>query len=189
VAHKVCPWWLGYGLVSPIRRVLEPPRSLLAPHVAPGMVVVEPGCGMGFFTIELARMVGPTGKVIAVDVQPRMLTGLRRRLRRTGLADRIDIRLADAGALHLDDLAGTADLAVAVRVVHEVDEPRGFFAELRAVLKPDGRILVVEPRRRVTAAEFEGQIQAAAAVGFVVAHRFAYHSDPAVLLQRPSGVS
>jgi ubiquinone/menaquinone biosynthesis C-methylase UbiE len=185
MAHKVCPWWFGYWLVSPIRRVLEPPHALLAPHVTPGMVVVEPGCGMGFFTIELARMVGDAGKVVAIDVQPRMLAGLRRRVRRAGLAARIDIRLADANRLHLDDLAGAAELAVAIHVVHEVDDPLAFFAELGAVLKADGQILVVEPRHRVLAAEFEGQIQTAAAAGFVVERRFTYHSDPAALLKRP----
>jgi hypothetical protein len=55
---RVCPWWLGYLLASPMRRWLENPTKLLAPYVQQGMTVLEPGPGMGFFTLEPARLVG-----------------------------------------------------------------------------------------------------------------------------------
>jgi ubiquinone/menaquinone biosynthesis C-methylase UbiE len=187
MAQRVCPWWLGYVLVSPLRRFLEPPRALLAPHVAPGMAVVEPGCGMGFFTLELARLVGPSGKVVAVDLQPRMLAGLRRRAHRAGLEERIEMRLAEAERLGLDGLEGVADLAVALHVVHEVGEPQHFFAELARALKPGGRVLVVEPRRHVTPEEFEGELRAAAAAGFAAVERPTCRSGPCALLERPRG--
>ena len=54
------------------------------------MTVLEPGLGMGFFTLEIARLVSPSGRVVAVDVQRRMIEGLKRRARKTGLFDRID---------------------------------------------------------------------------------------------------
>jgi len=76
---RVCPWWLGYLLASPVRRLLQDPRKLLGPYVREGMTVLEPGPGMGFFTLEIARLVGPSGRVVAVDIQPRMLSSLRRR--------------------------------------------------------------------------------------------------------------
>ena len=69
---------------------------MLKPFVRVGMTVVEPGPGMGFFTLELARLVGPEGRVIAVDVQPQMIAGLRRQAERAGLIDRIETRLASA---------------------------------------------------------------------------------------------
>jgi ubiquinone/menaquinone biosynthesis C-methylase UbiE len=69
--HGVCPWWLGYWLISPVRRLGQNPHDILLPYVREGMTVLEPGPGMGFFTIELARLVGASGKVVAVDVQPR----------------------------------------------------------------------------------------------------------------------
>ena len=50
------------------------------------MTVLEPGPGMGFFTLELARIVGPEGRVVAVDVQPKMVEGLQKRARRAGLS-------------------------------------------------------------------------------------------------------
>ncbi|HPS79657.1 MAG TPA: methyltransferase domain-containing protein, partial [Thermoanaerobaculaceae bacterium] len=103
MAHGVCPWWLGYGLLVPFRRLLENPVRLLGPWVKEGMLVVEPGCGMGFFTLDLANMVGPSGRVVAVDVQERMLAGLRRRAARAGLAGQVETRLADPKGLGLGD--------------------------------------------------------------------------------------
>jgi hypothetical protein len=49
MAHGVCPWWLGYLLASPLRRLMMDPRKLLAPYVHEGMTVLEPAPGMGFF--------------------------------------------------------------------------------------------------------------------------------------------
>lgn len=54
-------------MTSPLRKLIQNPRKILSPYVVPGMVVVEPGCGGGFFTLELARLVGPTGRVHALD--------------------------------------------------------------------------------------------------------------------------
>ena len=79
MGHRVCPWWLGYVLASPLRRLLQDPVAIVQPYISPGMTVLEPGPGMGFFTIELARLVGGTGRVIAVDIQPKMLDGLKAR--------------------------------------------------------------------------------------------------------------
>jgi SAM-dependent methyltransferase len=74
-----CPWWFGYFLLSPIRRFVQKPTRILRPFVRTGMLVVEPGCGMGFFTLDLVRMVGPQRRVVAADLQEKMLAGLRRR--------------------------------------------------------------------------------------------------------------
>jgi SAM-dependent methyltransferase len=166
MAHRVCPWWLGYALINPLRRLLEDPERLLSPLVSDGMTVVEPGCAMGFFTLALARLVGPGGRVVALDVQPRMLAGLRRRAAKAKLADRIDARLATHDSLRLDDLAGAVDVAVALHVVHEVPDQRAFFAELCRALKPCGRLLLVEPRGHVTDGDFAATLADAVAVGF-----------------------
>jgi SAM-dependent methyltransferase len=79
MAHRVCPWWLGHVLINPLRRLWQDPRKILAPFVREGMTVLEPGPGMGFFTLELARLVGPSGRVVALDVQSKMLDRLKRR--------------------------------------------------------------------------------------------------------------
>jgi ubiquinone/menaquinone biosynthesis C-methylase UbiE len=136
MAHRVCPWWIGYFLASPLRKLRQNPRAVLAPFVGEGMVVLEPGPGMGFFTLELARLVGRGGRVVAVDVQERMLSALRRRARRAGLLDRIETRAARGEALGIRDLDGRVDFALAFAMVHEVPDAARFFAEVACALKP-----------------------------------------------------
>lgn len=187
MAHRVCPWWLGYGLLVPFRRLLEDPVRLLGPWVRDGMLVVEPGCGMGYFTLDLARMVGPAGRVVAVDVQERMLGGLRRRADRAGLDGRIETRLAGPQGLGLGDLAGQADLALAIHVVHEVPDARAFFAEVWAALRPGALLLVIEPKGHVSEASLELSLQAAIAAGFEVAERPLAGKPRSAVLRRPAG--
>jgi len=162
----VCPWWFGYFLLSPLRRWLDPPSRLLAPLVREGMLVLEPGCGMGYYTLDLARLVGPSGRVVAIDLQERMLAGLRRRARRAGLLERIETRLVGQTQLGIDDLAGRVDLMLAIYMVHELIEVRSFFAEARRALKPGGRLLFVEPRAHVSRREFEASLETALGEGF-----------------------
>ena len=116
--HNVCPWWIGYLLASPVRRIFNNPDKVLAGHVRPGMIVLEPGPGMGFFTLELARLVGNAGRVIAVDIEPRMLDGLRRRAARAGFLDRVEIRQALPDSLGLADLTAVVDFTLAFAAVH-----------------------------------------------------------------------
>ncbi len=165
VSPRVCPWWLGYLLASPLRRLLQDPARILAPHVREGMTVLEPGPGMGFFTLELARRVGPGGHVIAIDLQPRMLAALRRRAERAGLADRIELRQAQPDSLGVQDLEGDVDLVLAFAVVHELPDAGRFFAEVAPTLAPGGRVLLVEPAGHVKAAEFDATLAAAARAG------------------------
>lgn len=165
MAGHVCPWWLGYVHLLPIRRLLEPPARIVGPHLRAGMRVLEVGCGMGYFTLPMAAAVGTEGKVVALDVQPRMLAGLARRARRAGLADRIDARLCAPDSLGIEDLAGRIDFALAYFVVHEVPDPDRLFAELRAALRSDARLLVVEPPGHVTREAFAATVAAAARHG------------------------
>jgi SAM-dependent methyltransferase len=168
---SVCPWWIGYFLVSPLRRAFQNPVQILDPHVRAGMTVLEPGPGMGFFTLDLARLVGPTGRVVAVDVQSRMLDALRRRAAKAGLAERVATRLTQPGSLGVSDLAGQADFVLAFAVVHELPSARAFFAEAAASLRPGGALLLAEPAGHVSAAAFEDELQAAAAAGLTPQER------------------
>lgn len=164
--HSVCPWWLGYLLVNPLRRLIEPPERLLGPFVRPGMTVLEPGCGMGYFSLPLARLVGPEGKVVCVDLQEKMIAGLVRRARRARLADRIVALASSEHDLGLARFAASAHLAVALHMVHEVPDQRRFLEQMRDVLRPGGLLLVVEPRGHVTPKAFEQTLAGAEQVGF-----------------------
>jgi cyclopropane fatty-acyl-phospholipid synthase-like methyltransferase len=154
-ADHLCPPWIGYLLlVNPLRRLHHTAESVLSPHVKAGMTVLEPGPGMGFFTLEAARLVGPSGRVIAVDLQPRMLEVLRRRVQRAGLLDRLETRLAEERDLRIQDLKGNVDFALVLAMAHEVPEPSRFFAQVSAALKPGGRMLLSEPAWHVAEKHF-----------------------------------
>lgn len=184
-SHGVCPWWVGYFLASPLRRLFQDSTRLLAPYVGPGMTVLEPGPGMGFFTLELARLVGPAGRVRAVDVEPRMIAGLRRRAERAGLLGRIDARAVSPNSMALNDLEGAVDFVLAFAVVHEMPAPAPFFAEAARAMKPGAALLLAEPSGHV--AEFEQEIAAAALAGLAVADHPALRGCRTALL-RKSGV-
>ncbi len=182
--HIVCPWWLGYLLASPLRRLMHDPAKILAPHVRQGMTVLEPGPGMGFFTLQLARMVGASGRVVAVDVQPRMLDGLKRRAAKAGLLDRVDARLAQPHSMGLADLAGTVDFALAFAVVHEMPDAGSFFAEVSQALRPGAHLLLAEPSGHVSGEQFETELTVAAQAGLEPADRPSIRRSRVALLKR-----
>ena len=165
--HGVCPWWIGYFLAGGLRRRVQDPTPILRPFVAEGMLAFEPGPGMGFFTLELARLVGPGGKVVAVDVQPRMLSELRRRAGEAGLADRVETRQATETRMGIGDLRERVDFVLAFAVVHELPDPAGFFAEASAAMKPGGRLLLAEPAFHVSEKEFGETLRSAEECGLL----------------------
>lgn len=144
--EHVCPWWLAYSFDNPLRRLIHPPEKLFAGLVGPGDTAVDVGCGMGHFTLGLARMVGPEGRVIAVDLQPQMLERVKRRAKRAGLTDRIRLHLAGKESLELDV---RADFVVASWMVHEVSDRAAFLREVAALMKPGARFFVIEPKGHV----------------------------------------
>jgi len=179
-----CPWWLGYLLASPLRRLLQDPAEIVQPYVRPGMTVLEPGPGMGFFTLEIARQVGPSGHVIAVDVQPRMIAGLKRRLQKRGIEKRVDARVSSEDSLGLVDLQGTVDFTLAMAVVHEMPSPGWFFRQAAAATKPGGALLLAEPLGHVKPESFQAELDAAAQFGFTVLDRPAMKRVHAALLTK-----
>jgi tRNA A58 N-methylase Trm61 len=186
MAEHVCPWWLGYFLTGPIRRwMTEKPEDLLGPYVREGMTVVEPGPGMGFFTLPLARMVGASGRIVAVDIQPQMLRSLRRRAENQQLSGRIETRLAAPDRLCLDDLRGAADFALLFAVVHEMPSPACLFRDVASALKPGGMVFFAEPAGHVKAAKFEEELAAAQEAGLETAGRPVVRRSLAALLKKP----
>ncbi len=167
----VCPWWLGYLLASPLRKLMQNPRAVVAPWLREGMTVLEPGPGMGFFTLEMAHLVGPAGRVVAVDIQPRMLANLRKRVAKAGLAARVDVRQAQTDSLGIADLAGTVDFALAFALVHELADQAKFFAEIFAAMKPAGVLLFAEPSGHVSEEAFESSLSIARGTGFLLKDR------------------
>jgi ubiquinone/menaquinone biosynthesis C-methylase UbiE len=184
MAERVCPWWIGYLLASPLRRLIQKPEELLAPYVEEGMTVMDVGCAMGFFSLPLAELVGPEGRVVCVDLQERMIRSLRRRAARANLENRIETRVCSAESLGTGDLEGAVDFAMTFAVVHEVPEPARLLAEIRSALHPKGRFLLAEPAGHVSRERFSETIAAAEAMGLSVSDRPEIRMSHAALLER-----
>jgi ubiquinone/menaquinone biosynthesis C-methylase UbiE len=187
--HVVCPWWLGYLLLSPIRRLRQDPAAIVGPHVRAGMTVLEPGPGMGFFTLEIARRVEAAGRVVVVDVQTRMLDALRRRAERAGVAGRVETRLARGLSMGIEDLAGAVDFCFAFAVVHELPDRARFFEEAAAALKPRATLLVAEPKLHVSASDFDATVRAAVAAGLAEEARPAISGSRSVLFAKKVSIA
>jgi len=166
-----------------LRPFIHSPRKIFAPYVAPGMRVLDVGCGAGFASLGLAAMVGETGSVLAVDVQPEMLNKVARRARKAGLERRITTRLSEASEMRTE---GTFDFINAFYMVHEVPDPTRFFKQLNACLQPEGRILVVEPKFHVSVGGFERMLQAARSAGLAPIDRPAIRFSRSVVLAKDS---
>ena len=149
------------------------------------MTVLEPGPGMGFFTIPLARLVGSSGRVVAIDLQPKMSAGLKRRAAKAGVLDRIDARVSPAESMGVGDLAATVNFTLAFAVVHEFPDAGKFFNEVAVASKPRAQLLLAEPRGHVNDSRFAEELSSAAVAGFEVASRPAIrHSHAALLVKR-----
>jgi ubiquinone/menaquinone biosynthesis C-methylase UbiE len=185
MAERICPWWIGYLLVSPVRRWFEKPEEVLGPHLTSGATALDVGCGMGFFSLPLAEIVGPSGRVICVDLQERMIRSLRKRAARAGLADRIETRVCSAAGLGIEDLGGQVDFALAYAVVHEVPDAAPFLAEIAGALVPGGRLLIAEPRGHVSEAALEETTAAAAKAGLSLVDRPDVKRSRTALLEKP----
>jgi len=164
--EKVCPWWMAWTFDNPLRRWLHDPDRILGAYIQEGMTVADIGCGMGYFSVALARMVGADGKVISVDVQQMMLDLLTKRAYRAGVGDRIRTVLAAPDDIQVD---GSVDFALAFWMIHEVKDIPRFFGQVAAVLRPGGRMLYAEPRMHVTQRRFDEIVNHAQQAGFTAA--------------------
>lgn len=177
----ICPWWLAYTFDNPLRRLIHKPENILGPYVKEGMTVLDMGCGMGYFSIAMARMMGEAGRVLAVDLQQKMLDILRKRAERAGVSKRIETRLCSPESIGIDE---EVDFTLAFWMVHEVRNARMFFKQVRSVLRPGGRILAAEPIMHVTSGEFETTIKAAETEGLLVLGRPRIALSRTVLFER-----
>jgi ubiquinone/menaquinone biosynthesis C-methylase UbiE len=161
----VCPWWGGYCIDNRLRRLLHAPEKIVGPYVKPGMTVMDVGCGMGLFSIAMARMVGDQGRVIAVDLQQKMLDVLQKRAERAGVANRIRPHRCESDRLGIED---PVDFALAFAMAHEVPDARRLLTEIRSCLKPGGKFFVAEPWLHVPGRAFAAMVATANDVGLQV---------------------
>jgi ubiquinone/menaquinone biosynthesis C-methylase UbiE len=147
----VCPWWLAYTFDNPLRRLVHHPEKMLKKFIREGDTAVDLGCGMGHFSIGMAKLVGDTGHVVSVDLQEEMLERVRRRALKQGLLSRIRLHKCSSDKL---GVTISADFALGFWMVHEVRNKKSFFEEVAALLKPGARFLLAEPRIHVAESYF-----------------------------------
>jgi ubiquinone/menaquinone biosynthesis C-methylase UbiE len=159
---RVCPTELAGSLDNKLRRWFQNPQKIIAPYVKAGMTVVDVGCGPGFFSVEMARIVGLTGKVIAVDLQQGMLEKLRSKIKGTEAEKIIQLQKAEEDRIGVLE---KADFIVCFYMVHEVPDKDNFFRQLKNILAGNGRILIVEPPFHVSKKEFAKTLGIAKSAG------------------------
>jgi ubiquinone/menaquinone biosynthesis C-methylase UbiE len=128
------------------RRLHQRPRKFLGELIKPGMIVADIGCGLGFYTIEMARMVGENGKVLAIDFQPEMLRLTERKVRKASVSERVELAQCTQDDLIISE---HVDFAMSMWVAHEVPDRDRFFRQIGDILKADGRYLLAEPKLHV----------------------------------------
>ena len=174
-----CPPGACFLFDNIIRRAFQNPRKILAPFALEGKSVVDIGPGKGYFTIPLARIVGDAGRVIAADIQPAMLKSLVKRARKAGVSERIRTHLSGVEGLGISE---TTDFVLMFWMAHEVPDRPKLFHEVRAIVKPGGKVLLVEPRLHVSAEMFDQTVSEASAAGFTVRDRPTISFSRAVVL-------
>lgn len=127
------------------------------------MTAMDIGCGLGYFSIGMAKIVGEKGKITAVDIQQKMLDILRKRAIKAGVSHLIRTVLCD------EENIGTgekSDFALSFWMAHETPDAFRLFKQVHGLLKKSGKFLLVEPKMHVSAAEFKKTLSSAHAAGF-----------------------
>jgi len=158
----VCPHQFAFFLDNGFRRLIQNPKRIVGSYIQKGDTVIDMGCGPGYFTIDMAKMVGPEGRVLAVDIQTKMLERVREKAEKHAVAERIGFHTAGSDPMGLTQ---KADFILAFYMIHEVPDMKHTLGELKNLLKKGGKILAVEPRMHVSKAAFEKMIRIAEGVG------------------------
>jgi ubiquinone/menaquinone biosynthesis C-methylase UbiE len=166
LAKYLFPTWKGWLLINPVRLLFQSPAAILADLVKPGMRVLDLGCSMGYFSLPLARMVGPRGRVICVDSDDGQLRVLRRRAAKKNLMDRLEIRCVGSPASDLILDQGSLDLAVLLQVLHYMDDPSAALNQIHVGMKERATLLIGEPKSHVSGDDWNSTLAMVDRAGF-----------------------
>jgi ubiquinone/menaquinone biosynthesis C-methylase UbiE len=127
---------------NPWRRTIQPPDKTAIRHgIQPGMTVLEIGPGTGTYTIAAARCVGEKGKVVAIDIEPKMVDRVRKKMEKEGVTN---IQAQVANACDIPFKNGTFDAIYMITVVGEIPSPEAALREFHRVLSPTGTVAFSE---------------------------------------------
>jgi ubiquinone/menaquinone biosynthesis C-methylase UbiE len=175
----VCPSRHAGSLDNSFRRWLQNPQKILKPYIKEGMTVIDLGCGPGVFTVEIANLVHESGKVIAADLQDGMLEIVAGKLKGTELEKRVTLHKCQEKSIGLIE---KADFILAFWMVHEVPDHERLFEEFKVILKPGGKVFIIEPKMHVTRAAFGKMTAGLINAGFEIIERPRVFFSRAILL-------
>jgi len=162
--------------------MVHDPRALVGGYLEESGTALDIGCGMGHFSIGMARIVGPGGKVHAVDMQQKMLDVTMKRAAKAGVADRIEPHLCRQDSLAVDSLR--VDFALLFWMAHAVPDPARLFREVHGALREGSHLLYAEPSFHVGEALFRSIVAASEEAGFLQDGTPPVRFSRAVLLRR-----
>jgi ubiquinone/menaquinone biosynthesis C-methylase UbiE len=180
-SKRICPVEISGGLDNSFRRWIQNPTKILKPYLNPGDKVLDFGCGPGFFTIDIAQLVGDTGTVYAADLQEGMLKKVREKVDKNQMQHRIKIHKCEESGIKLND---TVDFILAFYMIHEVVNQDDIFQEFMKILKPGGSILIIEPNFHVSKIDFTDMILRLERAGFKILERPKIILSRSVLIQK-----
>jgi ubiquinone/menaquinone biosynthesis C-methylase UbiE len=164
-----------------IRKTVHNPAKILKGLIKEGTTMLDFGCGPGFFTIEAAKLVGDSGKIIAADLQQGMLDIVKKIITGSSLDSRIQLHKCDDEAINL---SLKVDFVLIFWVLHEVPSQESFFCQIVDILKPGGKILLVEPKFHVKKKDFNASIEKAQAQGLKIIRSEKIFFSRSVLLEK-----
>jgi ubiquinone/menaquinone biosynthesis C-methylase UbiE len=150
--NKVCSVEHAGALDIRLRKLIHNPGKMLKPFIKEGMTVMDLGCGPGFFTLEMARMVGKNGKVTAVDLQDGMLDIVREKVKNANLKNIVEFHNCTSNKI---GLSKTFDFILLFYMLHEVPDQLAFLQEVSSLCIPGGKVLIVEPKFHVAKNDFQ----------------------------------
>ena len=161
--NRVCPVGRAGTLDNKLRRWIQNPQKILRPYITEGMTILDIGCGPGFFSIDMAKMAGESGKIIASDLQEGMLQKVRNKIKGTKFEKQITLHKCEQNKIGVSE---HVDFVLLFYIVHEISNKENLFKEIETILKPNGQILIAEPPFHVSKAAFEEIIKKAEDAGF-----------------------
>ena len=153
---KVCSVERADGLDNSFRKLLQNPEKILKPYIKNGMTILDFGCGPGFFTIGIAKLLGNNGKVIAADLQSGMLERIKQKIKGTNLENRIVLHKCEKDCIGINE---KIDFILIFWMLHEVPNQIDTLKYLLDLLNNNGKILIVEPKIHVSEKEFNKMIK------------------------------
>ncbi|OQD59253.1 methyltransferase [Methanobrevibacter arboriphilus JCM 13429 = DSM 1125] len=161
--EDVCSYKRAGFFDSKIRKLFQNPNKILSPYINKGMNVLDLGCGPGFFTLEMANLVGESGKVVAADLQEEMLIKVENKTKNNHLKEIIKLHKTQKDSIGLSE---KFDFILIFYMLHEVPNKRKFLGELKNLLKNEGKILIIEPKGHVSKENFEKSVRLIKEKGF-----------------------